>query len=74
MNNDLSNKSRGSALCLWLLGCMGICGIHRIYLGRPISGFLQLATFGLLFIWQLIDLILLLCNALEDGEGRRLGC
>lgn len=74
MNDTISDKSRGTALCLWLLGCIGICGIHRIYLGRPISGILQLLTGGIFFIWQLIDLILLLCNALEDGDGRRLGC
>ena len=74
MTNALSNNSRGTALCLWLLGCIGICGIHRIYLGRPISGILQLLTCGIFFIWQLIDLILLLCNALEDGDGRRLSC
>lgn len=67
-------KSRGTALLLSLAGFIGFCGLHRIYLGRPISGIFQLLTAGLFGIWQLIDIILLLCNLLRDGEGRELGC
>lgn len=71
---DASIKSRGTALLLSLACFLGFCGLHRIYLGRPISGFIQLFTAGLFGIWQLIDIVLLLCNLLRDGEGRELGC
>lgn len=71
---ERSNKSRGTALLLSLAGFIGFCGLHRIYIGRPISGIIQLLTAGIFGIWQLIDIILLLCNALRDGEGRELEC
>lgn len=67
------HKSRGTAILLSLAGFVGFCGLHRIYLGRPISGIIQLVTAGLLGIWQFIDIVLLLCNLLRDGEGRELG-
>jgi TM2 domain-containing membrane protein YozV len=47
----------GSAYVLWLLGLLGICGLHRFYLGRWGTGLLWLLTFGLLGIGQLLDLI-----------------
>lgn len=70
----ISNKSRGTALLLSLgiFFCLG--GLHRIYLGRPISGIIQLCTGGLFGIWQAIDIVLLLCNLLRDGKGRELDC
>lgn len=71
---DAPTKSRGTALLLSLACFLGFCGLHRIYLGRPISGIIQLVTAGLFGIWQLIDIVLLLCNLLRDGEGRELGC
>lgn len=71
---EKSNKSRGTAILLSLAGFVGFCGLHRIYIGRPISGIIQLLTAGIFGIWQLIDIILLLCNALSDGEGRELDC
>lgn len=71
---DAPIKSRGTALLLSLACFLGFCGLHRIYLGRPISGIIQLVTFGLCGIWQTIDIVLLLCNLLRDGEGRELGC
>ncbi|HIK19649.1 MAG TPA: TM2 domain-containing protein [Synechococcus sp. M44_DOE_062] len=47
----------GSAYVLWLLGLLGICGLHRFYLRRWGTGLLWLCTFGLLGIGQLLDLI-----------------
>ena len=40
----------------WCLGLVGICGLHRFYNGKRISGCLWLITFGWLGIGQLIDL------------------
>lgn len=58
------------AYVLWLPGLFGICGLHRFYLGRPISGILWLVTFGLLGLGQLIDLLLIPSMA-EDAFGGR---
>ena len=48
--------SPGIAFLLWLACLFGLCGLHRFYLGRPISGFLYLITLGFLGIGQIIDL------------------
>ena len=55
MSSDGEN-STGMAFLLWLACVFGLCGIHRFYLGRPVTGFLYLITFGFLGIGQLIDL------------------
>lgn len=49
----------GTAYLLWCLGFLGFCGIHRFYAGKYVSGFIYLLTFGLFFIGQLVDLILI---------------
>jgi len=48
--------SAGVAFLLWLSCLLGLCGLHRFYLGKPISGFLYLVTFGFFGIGQIIDL------------------
>jgi TM2 domain-containing membrane protein YozV len=51
--------SSGVAYLLWL-GCfLGLCGLHRFYLGKPVTGLLWLFTFGLLGVGQLLDLLLI---------------
>jgi TM2 domain-containing membrane protein YozV len=51
--------SAGVAYLLWLPGLLGICGLHRFYAGKPISGLIWLFTVGLLGLGQLIDLFLI---------------
>jgi TM2 domain-containing membrane protein YozV len=51
--------TNGMAYLLWLPGLIGFCGIHRFYLGRPITGLIWFFTAGLLFIGQFIDLFLI---------------
>jgi TM2 domain-containing membrane protein YozV len=43
----------------WCICLVGLCGIHRFYLGKWLTGILWLLTGGLLFIGQLIDLFLI---------------
>jgi len=62
-------KSNGVAYILWFLWLFGLCGIHRIYAGRIISGLIWLFTFGLLGIGQLIDVFLI--PSIIDDENRR---
>lgn len=45
------------AYLLWATCVFGVCGIHRFYLGRPVSGFIWLFTFGLFGFGQLLDLL-----------------
>ena len=49
----------GTAYILWSFCVFGICGVHRLYLGRIVSGLLYLFTFGLFGFGQLIDLLLI---------------
>lgn len=52
-------KSGFVAFLLWC-GCLvGLCGLHRFYVGRPGSGFLWLFTFGILGVGQIYDLFFL---------------
>ena len=48
-----------TAYLLWLLGLCGFGGIHRMYLGKPVSGLFYLLTGGVFFIGQLVDLALI---------------
>jgi len=41
---------------LWCLGVIGVCGVHRFYLGKYVTGFIWLVTLGLLGVGQIIDL------------------
>ena len=44
---------------LWALGVVGVCGLHRFYNRKPLSGALWLLTFGFCFVGQLVDLWLM---------------
>ena len=48
-------KSTGAAYILWLPCIFCICGLHRFYVGKPISGLIWLFTLGLLGFGQLIS-------------------
>jgi len=53
-------------LCFFLGGL----GVHRFYVGKVGSGIAQILTLGGLGLWVLIDLIMIICGAFEDKEGR----
>jgi TM2 domain-containing membrane protein YozV len=64
-------KNSGIAYLLALLGFLTpLAGVHRFYLGRPISGFFYLITWGFLGIGTLIDLFLI--PGIVDDENRRM--
>jgi TM2 domain-containing membrane protein YozV len=50
-------RSLGTSYLLWACCLLGMCGLHRFYNRRPISGLLWLFSFGLCGIGQLIDLL-----------------
>lgn len=62
MSDDIETDgphSKGVAFGLWLACLFFFCGLHRFYLGRPLSGLLYFFTFGLFGVGQVVDLILL---------------
>jgi len=65
-------RSNGVSYLLWLLCFVGLCGIHRFYNGRWITGLLWLVTGGLLMIGQLIDLFLIPGMVRQSNVERRL--
>lgn len=65
----VSERSRMVTFLLSLLLCLGICGVHRIYAGKVMTGIIQFLTAGLFGIWQVIDIILILLGKFRDKEG-----
>jgi TM2 domain-containing membrane protein YozV len=49
----------GKAYLLWLLSLVGVCGVHRLYLGKIGTGILWIVTGGLFGIGALYDLVTL---------------
>jgi TM2 domain-containing membrane protein YozV len=65
-----SNKKLLPAFILCFL--LGIFGAHRFYVGKMITGVIQLVTLGGLGIWMLIDLIMIVLGSFTDKSGRKL--
>jgi TM2 domain-containing membrane protein YozV len=55
------------AYVLWFF--VGYLGIHRFYLGRPITGVIWLCTGGLLGVGWLIDLVLTAFMVEDENAG-----
>lgn len=68
---DESEKSRLIAGLLWFF--IGGLGIHRFYVGKVGTGILQLCFgWATLYIWNLVDGIMILCGAFKDENGKKL--
>jgi len=61
----------GTGYLLWLAMFIGICGIHRFYAGKWISGAIWLFTGGLCGIGQFVDLFLMESIIDEGNRNRR---
>ena len=66
----VSPKSRLVMLLLCIF--VGVPGVHRFYAGRIITGIIWLCTFSLFGIGWLYDMVLIICGAFRDGDGRRI--
>jgi TM2 domain-containing membrane protein YozV len=52
---------------LWALSFFGLAGLHRMYMGRWISGIIWLMTGGLFFVGTFIDLFMM-NRMIKDSE------
>jgi len=65
----VSSKNRNVALFLAFLGLLGFAGMHRLYVGRMISGAIYLFTFGIFGFGTIYDLYTILSETFKDGDG-----
>ncbi|GAB4097568.1 hypothetical protein GCM10028787_30430 [Brachybacterium horti] len=66
-------RGQKSYAITWVLSLfLGALGADRFYLGRWRTGALKLLTFGGLYVWWLVDLVLLLVGRTRDAQGRPL--
>ena len=70
MEEEISTRARSKTFLLSLLILIGFGGVHRIYAGKIWTGILQFVTGGGFVIWQVIDMIMILCGSFRDKEGR----
>jgi len=72
MSNQVTiheEKHASIAYLLWGLGFVGICGLHRMYLGQYQLGTAMLLTFGLCGVGQLVD-VAVLPQAVREANGK----
>lgn len=73
MSDNVSPRSRTVTLLLAIsFFVFGLGGLHRIYVGKLVSGIVQLVTFGGLGIWQIIDIVRILLGTFDDTQGRNI--
>ncbi len=63
------NNRRSMLMAYLLWGFLGVFGIHRFYLGRPISGVIWLLTGGLAGIGWLVDVFLTYYMVREENRS-----
>lgn len=67
MRNPLTT---GTGYMLWFGCVVGLCGIHRFYAGKWLTGLLWLCTGGLCGVGQLVDLFLM-NGIIDEGNQNR---
>lgn len=72
MGTGYSDKSRGLALVLALLGCFMIAGLQRFYVGKIGTGIIWLLTGGVFGIGTIIDAIMIVMGNFRDDREKPL--
>ena len=73
MANELvkSKRETGLAYGLWALSLVGFAGVHRLYMGRWVSGLIWLFTGGLCFVGTIIDAIMMPQMIEDTNKGAK---
>jgi TM2 domain-containing membrane protein YozV len=66
---EISPKKRNTVILLCYF--LGLFGVHRFYLGKILSGFFMLITFGGITIWYCIDFVFSITGDYTDSKGRK---
>jgi len=64
-----AGKNLTAAYLFWALGFFGFSGIHRFYLGKPVTGTLWFFTWGFCFVGQFID-VFYIPTMVRENERR----
>lgn len=71
-SNNLKFARQKKSVAIILCFLLGNFGVHRFYVNKFGTGFLQLITLGGFEIWKWIDLIRILCDDFTNSEGELL--
>jgi len=71
-NRSGSGGSRDQSTAFILSALLGLFGIDRFYLGQPLFGILKLFSGGGCGLWAGIDVILIGCGVVRDGDRKML--
>jgi len=66
-------KEKSVAYILWACGLLGLCGLHRFYIGKVGTGLIWLFTFGVFGIGQLVDVFTLGDQVDQVNTKQKLG-
>lgn len=69
-NEEVLYSSKDRLVVTILAAILGGLGVHRFYVGKVKTGILYLLTGGIFGIGYLIDLIMVVCGAFTDKEGK----
>ena len=71
-SNESTGLTTDNTWLVTLLLCFfaGFLGIHRFYVGKMGTGFLQIITLGGLGLWVLLDLIMIVIGKFTNKEGK----
>mgnify|MGYP001260106017 CR=1 FL=1 len=69
-----TSKTSDKDFFLLLVLCLlfGFFGMHRFYCGKIKSGIFMILTFGGLYIWAFVDLIIVCLGEFTDAEGKKI--
>jgi TM2 domain-containing membrane protein YozV len=63
-------SEKNGNITAYLAIILGFAGVHRFYVGKIGTGILMLFSFGGLFIWWAIDVIMVVLDKFKDKKGQ----